>query len=111
MTGFLVQNHYLRFKGAPFCFFRTPLTRPLRWIGVKGVVVPLHGYLNQPDVRAIVVAAVAVAFLVAILTPAVMLITDTAKRLLYARRHVLLVTVNENGDLNDDFGGKPWLTI
>ena len=78
---------------------------------VKGVVVPLHRYLNQPDVRAIVVAAVAVAFLVAILTPAVMLITDTAKRLLYARRHVLLVTVNENGDLNDDFGGKPWLTI
>ena len=78
---------------------------------VKGVVVPLHGYLNQPDVRPIVVAAVAVAFLVAILTPAVMLITDTAKRLLYARRHVLLVTVYENGDLNDDFGGKPWLTI
>ena len=36
MTGFLVQNHYLRFKGAPFYFFRRPLTRPLRWIGVEG---------------------------------------------------------------------------
>ena len=26
-TGFLFQNHYPRFRGAPFCFFRRPLTR------------------------------------------------------------------------------------
>ena len=70
------------------------------------VVKPVHDYLNQPDIRLIVVAALAVVLVGVILTVPTMLIIDTAKRLLYARRHVLMRKdidkVLESGNLSDE---------
>ena len=44
---FLLQNHYPRFRGAPFCFFRRPLTRArsVDWDLTLGQLDATYSYL------------------------------------------------------------------